>query len=470
MTREPDDLTGAASTDAAEQNAGGRWMVLLVALGTMLAPLNSTLIAVALPNVMTEFNVGAAQVTWLVTAYLAAMASLQPLAGKIGDRWGRRHLVLGGLMLFGLASLASALAPTLWVLILLRALQGVAGACIVPNGAALVREALPVERRGRGFGYIETAVGLAAATGPPLGGVIIAIAGWRAIFLVNVVLVLPSLFIGWRILASDPSAAVGQRFDLTGAILLPILIMGGAGWLMSLGRNTTPLALIIGSIVVCVIATLFVRHEYQHPDPVIKPQIFRHRAFAAANASIGLGNLAMYTLLLSVPLLLASRSDAASLQTGFVLLSLSASMVVLAALGGRLADRFGRRLPTVIGLAILALGTLPFALAGTGITLPTLVTGLTLVGMGVGLSTPGLRTTAVEVVPRAEAGVASGVYSTSRYLGSILGSVILSALLGAKQHDVDNLATVFIIVFIAALLAILAGLGLQSQPKPVVYD
>lgn len=85
------------------------------------------------------------------------------------------------------------------------------------------------------------------------------------------------------------------------AVMLPVLIMGSAGLLMSLGRSTTPLALMMGSIVVCVIATLFVRHEYRHPDPVIKPQLFRHRAVTAANAGIGLGNLAMYTLLLSVP-------------------------------------------------------------------------------------------------------------------------------------------------------------------------
>lgn len=441
-------------------------MVLLVALGTMLAPLNSTLIAVALPHVMTAFKVGAAHVTWLVTVYLAAMASLQPLTGKIGDRWGRRHLVLGGLALFGLASLAAALAPTLWVLILFRALQGVAGACIVPNGAALIREALPAKRRGRGFGYIETAIGLAAAIGPPLGGVIIAIAGWRAIFLVNVVLVLPALFIGWNILAAGAAAAIEQRFDLNGAIMLPVLIMGGAGSLMSIKRSTTPLTLISGSLIIVVLTIWFIRHEYRHPDPVIKPQLFRHRAFTAANTGIGLGNLAMYTLLLSIPLLLASRSDANSLQTGFVLLALSASMVVLAPLGGRLADRFGRRLPTILGLTILALGTLPFALLGTSVTLLVLVIGLALVGMGIGLSTPGLRTTVVEVVPRAEAGVAAGVYSTSRYLGSILGSVILSALLGSKQHDVHNLTTVFIIVSVAALLATLASLGLQHQPGP----
>ncbi len=437
----------------------------MVALSTMLAPLNSTMIAVALPNVMAEFNVGVAGVAWLVTAYLAAMASLQPLAGKIGDRLGRRRLVLGGLMLFGLASLTSAVAPRLWVLILFRTLQGVAGALIVPNGAALVREVLPEAQRGTGFGYIGAAVAIAAASGPPLGGVIITMAGWRAIFLVNVVVVLPSLAIGWKRLPSGRQTTAGHRFDWAGAILLPVLIIGTAGLLMSLGRNATPFRLVVGSVAVCAAATVFVWQECRHPDPVIKPRLFRHRAFAAASSGIGLGNLTMYTLLLSVPLLLANRNGFSSLQIGLVLTSLSASMVIVTPFGGRFADRFGRRLPTVVGLAMLTLGALPIALAGTDIALPTLVIGLTLVGIGVGLSTPGLQTTAVESVPREEAGVASGVYSTSRYLGSILGSTILGALLGTERHDVDNLGMVFVIVLMAALLATIASLGLQARPS-----
>jgi MFS family permease len=140
--------------------------VLTVALGTMLAPLNSTMIAVAMPGVMDEFHAGFGTAGWLVTAYLIAMASLQPVAGKLGDRIGRCRLVLGGLLGFGLASLAAAAAPHLWVLISFRVLQAVAGALIVPNGAALVREIVPVERRGGRFGLIGAAVALAAAVGP----------------------------------------------------------------------------------------------------------------------------------------------------------------------------------------------------------------------------------------------------------------------------------------------------------------
>ena len=159
----------------------------------MLAPLNSTMIAVALPDVMDDFGVGVASAGWLITAYLAAMASLQPVAGKLGDRLGRRRMVLGGLVAFGAMSVGAALAPSLWILLAFRTLQAVAGALIVPNGSALLREAVPEGRRGATFGSLGAAIALAAGLGPPIGGILVEIAGWRAIFYANLAIVIPGL-------------------------------------------------------------------------------------------------------------------------------------------------------------------------------------------------------------------------------------------------------------------------------------
>ena len=175
---------------------GERGVLATVALGTMLAPLNSTMIAVALPSVIQEFDADVASAGWLVTAYLIAMASLQPVAGKLGDRVGRRPLILGGVACFGLASLAAAWTSSLTALLFFRVLQAVAGAIAVPNGAALLREVIPAERRAGRFGLVGAAIALAAAAGPPLGGLLVGQAGWRAIFLVNVVLVVPAVLIG----------------------------------------------------------------------------------------------------------------------------------------------------------------------------------------------------------------------------------------------------------------------------------
>jgi multidrug resistance protein len=178
--------------------AAERVAVIAVALTTMLAPLNSTMIAVALPHVMTEFRADVASVGWLVTSYLIAMAALQPVAGKIGDRLGRRRLILGGVAWFGLVSLGAATSSSLSSLLFFRVQQAVAGAVALPNGAALLREMVPAERRAGRFGLVGAAVAVAAAAGPPLGGLLVGTAGWRAIFYVNLLLILPTLALVWR--------------------------------------------------------------------------------------------------------------------------------------------------------------------------------------------------------------------------------------------------------------------------------
>src|SRR2546425_1350504 len=245
LTRASRGKMDADTTSTAHALCAERLVVLTVALGTMLAPLNSTMIAVALPEVMDEFKVGLGSAGWLVTAYLIAMASLQPVAGKIGDRIGRCRLVLGGLMCFGLASLIATVAPNLWVLIALRVLQAGAGALIVPNGAALIREVVPAERRGARFGLIGAGVGLAAAAGPPFGSALIITAGWRAVFYVNLLLVLPALAISWRWLPKDRATAGMRQFDVPGAIKLPIILVGTPGLLMFTTHSTTALVLVV---------------------------------------------------------------------------------------------------------------------------------------------------------------------------------------------------------------------------------
>jgi DHA2 family methylenomycin A resistance protein-like MFS transporter len=347
----------------------------------------------------------------------------------------------------------------------LRILQAVAAALIVPNGAALIRAVVPEERRAGKFGLIGTAVALAAAVGPPFGGVLITVASWHAVFYVNLLLVLPALIIGWRCLPRDRATARGRVFDVPGALMLPTILTVMTGLLIWSAHRPTRWVLGGGGLVVLMLATVFLRWEARHPDPVLQPQLFRRRAFAAANGGIALGNLAMYTVLLAVPLLLASRAAHSTLHAGIILTAMTGAMIVASSPGGRLADRYGRRLPTIAGLALLTLGAVPMAMAGADIMLPALVLGLVCVGIGIGMAMPGLQSTAVESVHTAEAGVAAGIYSTSRYLGSIVGSAILAGSLGADRRNTDSLGSVFMIVCAAAALATVVSVGLRARPE-----
>jgi len=442
--------------------AAERVAVITVALTTMLAPLNSTMIAVALPHVVAEFGADVTSVGWLVTSYLIAMAALQPVAGKLGDRLGRRRLILGGVAWFGVVSLGAATAPSLSALLFFRVQQAIAGAIALPNGAALLREVVPVERRGGRFGLVGAAVALAAAAGPPLGGLLVGIAGWRSIFYVNLLFILPTLAFGWRWIPVGPRRRIDHPFDLAGAVLLSAGLMGITG-LLTHGPKSHPVLAPMLAVALAILAAIFVRRELRHPDPVLQPRFFGRRVFAAANAAIALSNLAMYSTLLAIPILLVRRTGWTSVEVGLVLGVMSVGMVVFSPIGGRLADRLGRRGPTLAGLSLLALGLVPLALRGGGITTQALLSGLGLMGAGLGLSSAGLQTAAIEAVGSREAGVASGVFSTSRYLGSIVGSSVLAGFLGPPSDDITGFAAVFLMAVAAAFLSVLVGSALREK-------
>ncbi len=437
------------------------WVLVTVALTTMLAPLNSTMIGVALPKITEEFSTDLAASSWLIIAYLIAMASLQPVTGKLGDRFGYRRLLLGGLVYFALASLGAATATNFYSLLFFRIQQAIAGAIALPNGMALMRRVVPAGKRGSHFGLVGSAVVLAAAAAPPLGGMLTEWVGWRAIFYVNLLLIGPALAIGLRVLPVTDNQNNEHAFDLVGAVLLLCLLTGIASLLMWKGERDL---LWIGGVCIFVFACyFFLRREWRHPDPVLQPRLFRHRTFAAVNSAISLSNLAMYTTFLTIPLFLSGRPDWHTGTVGIVLAALWAPTVVCAPLGGYLADQWGRRWPVSIGLTLVTAGLFALTRIGAAIALPVLVGGLVVAGIGLGLSQAGMQTAAVETVSPREAGVAAGLFSTSRYIGSIVGSSILPVLY--LTGGIEGFNRVMVMVVGASLLSVVASFGIQQWPR-----
>lgn len=451
-------------------------MTLVVAFAVILAPLNSTMIAVGLPRIIDGFEITIPAAGWLITGYLISMAAMQPLAGKLGDRFGRRRIILIGLVAFGGASLLAAFAPNYQTLLAARFLQALAGASSMPNGAALIREIVPAERRGRGFGMVGVFAGVAAASGPPLGGLLLELAGWRSIFLVNVPVVAVALLAGWAWIPRSANASLTAArtktktgdFDYAGAILLPTILVGVASLLIFGVRGIfEPWVVGLWTAVAVLAAIGFVILETRHHDPILQPSMYRNRTFAAANVAIGLSNLAMYTTLLGIPILLGARQGQSDFQIGLVLTGLSMGMAVLAPVSGRLTDRYGRRLPSILGLTILTAGSLLLVLLGPDIGIAGLVAALLVSGIGLGVAGTGLQTSAVESVPAGHAGTGSGMSSTSRYFGSIIGSAILAGLVaGNGESGASNkgFQELFVVIAVASALSAVAALALRVRP------
>jgi EmrB/QacA subfamily drug resistance transporter len=433
-----------------------------VALGTMLAPLNSTMIAVAIPSLLEDFDRSLAWGTWIVTSYLVAMAAVQPLGGALGDRYGRRRLFLIGLTLFLAATVLAALSWRIEVLLVARTVQAVSGAATIPTGTAMVRSLVPPERQGRAFGNVGAAIAVAAGLGPPIGGILTAALGWRWIFAANVLLLAPALILGWRLPVDSP-APQPRRFDLRGAALLTFglvaLVLSLTIW-----RLSGPPFFLAPALGLFAAGTLLalVRHSAHSSDPLLNLALFRAHGFTPAVVTVLLSNLTMYTLLLSLPLFLTAWSLWDSAHIGLLLAGLSLPMVVFSPLGGRLSDSLGRRAPAVVGMVLITLGAFPFLAVNPTWSWLVYIVPLIFIGAGLGLSMAPVQTTVIETGPSNQAGQASGLFSTMRYFGSILGSSIMAAVLSGATPPVANFRILYTMLFVSACSATIAALRLPQ--------
>jgi EmrB/QacA subfamily drug resistance transporter len=442
-----------------------REVLIAAALGTMLMPLNSTMVAVALPDVVDDLGSTLAASAWLVSGYLIAQAALQPLSGKLGDRFGRRPLILYGLASFGLASMGAALAPTLGVLIVFRVLQAVTGALVFPNALGLIRQCLPEHRRGRAFGTLGSAIGVAAAAGPPLGGALVELGGWRTIFLVNVPWIAVALWFAYRAVPQFELPAARGRFDTVGAVGLTALL-AGAAWLMNPG-DVSVVAVCLAGVTLASLGYAFVRYELRRDDPTLQPRFLRVRAFAAATASVGLGNLSLYGTLLAVPVLLSHRGGWSDAEIGLTLAAMSLPMAVMSPVGGWLSDQAGRRFAAVAGLGLLTAALVPLALSGADVSTPVLVASLALAGAGLGLSNAAVQAAGIEALDPGDAGVAAGIFSTGRYLGGIAAASLVAGLASAANA---RFGLLFGLETVSALLALLCATALPGRVRRAVTE
>lgn len=422
-----------------------------------LVPLNSTMIAVALLDIEGDLGVSVGTVTWLVSGYLVVMALAQPLGGRIGDALGHRRTFLVGLGAFLAASALAAVAPWFAALVALRMAQALFGGLMTPSVVALLREIVPPGRRGRMFGWFGTVMGLAAAVGPVLGGALVALAGWRAIFLVNVPVAVAALSMAVRSLPPDGPRAPGVRvgFDLPGAAAFT----GVVGALVAALALATDGPERWAPAVACVVAflVLFVRVERRARDPFVALSLFGRRAYVGATATILLHNLVMYALLLIVPILAERELGLGPSGAGLLIGAMTGGMMVVSPVGGHLSDRLGRRAPALIGAAAAVASTVGLAIvAGTPTTAATAVL-VALAGLGVGLAGASLQATAAEAAPAGMVGVASGVFMTARYTGGIAAAGLAAAVASSGAYR-----TGLVVLAAAAVLSVATASALSA--------
>jgi EmrB/QacA subfamily drug resistance transporter len=414
------------------------------------------MLAVALPELRSDFGIGHGAIGWLISAYLIAMAVAQPLGGRLGDQVGRARVFRAGLVAFVVLSVAAAFSPSFPILVVLRTGQALVGAAVIPNGMAMLRESLPAERLGAGMGLMGSTMSFAAAAGPLLGAALLEGGSWRLLFLVNVPLVAGALIAQSLLRYPEPRERGRVDLDWRGAIAFGAVLTTVTILLASFSSELpgVVIAIAIGALAVTAIA--FVQTQRWSATPVVEWRLFTNRSYTGATAYVLLSNLVMYTTLVSVPFYIEEVQDRGAGASGLLLGVMSIIIAIMSPIGGRISDTAGRRLPALAG-SIVVVGAMVVLLFGIQEDSSLLFLGIALgvLGLGMGLSFGPASTAAIESVSRELAGTASGTNSMMRYVGSIVGVGILAAVLGSGDGsaDVGLFKAIYAVLLVMAIAA-----------------
>ena len=431
-------------------------MVLLVmCVGYFLVLLDVTIVNVALPHVGAGLHAGVSSLQWVVDGYAIALAALMLAGGTIGDLYGHKRVVLGGLGLFGVGSIGCGLAPSIGTLVAARVVQGVGAALLLPGTLAIVTRVNPSQPPARAIGVWAGVGSAALPAGPVLGGALVAWLGWRSVFFVNVPIVAVALPAAAAVVRESREPA-GRRLDVAGTALAAALL---AALTYALIERS-----IVAGVVAAALLAAFLAVE-RRPDPMLPLELLRRPAFTVANGAAGTMNFCTLGMLFVVTLFLQDVQGRGPLAAGLVLLPLFAPLVVLAPLAGRVIARTGARGPIVVGLLAAAAGLALLAGASRGTGAAALLAPLLLWGCGLGVLTPGVVSAAMGAVERERAGLASAVNNTARQAGGAVGIAGFGALAAQRGVLAGLHAGALVAAALYVVAAGVAGCGLRPPRR-----
>jgi DHA2 family methylenomycin A resistance protein-like MFS transporter len=442
------------AADAEHSTLARSLTLVAMSLGYGVVQLDVTIVNTALHSIGTSLGGGVAELQWIVNAYTIAFAALILTAGALGDRLGAKRVFMAGFVIFTAASLACALAPDPTLLIAARAAQGVGAAVLVPNSLALLRHAYPDETaRGRAVGIWAAGASVTLTAGPLAGGALIALVGWRTIFLVNLPIGLGALWLTSRF-AQETTRAARRELDLPGqaaaigalGCLAGAIIEGGArGW-----RDPWVLASFAAA---AVVGALFVLRERHAPQPMLPLTLFRHRMFALTSLVGLFGNTAVYGLLFVFSLYFQQVNGLTPLATGLAFVPIFGVVLPVNLIAPRMAEKFGARRVIAAGAAIAAAGCGALVFIAPGTPYWAIGPQMAAIGAGLGLLVPPLTSTLLGSVEKSRAGIAAGVLNATRQTGSVLGVALFGSLLGSSGAFIAGARASLLIAMILLLCA-----------------
>lgn len=414
-----------------------KWMVLIaVGTGTFMSALDSSVVNITLPVISQAFNVNVAQIEWVVTIYLLVLSGLLLSFGRLGDLRGHKQIYILGFMVFVASSVFCGLASSETMLIAFRAVQALGAAMIASNSPAILTKSFPGSQRGQALGLQATMTYLGLTVGPSLGGFLTQHFTWRSVFYVNIPVGLAAIWLSLRYIQTDREAHSAEPFDFRGALLfmagLTCLLLGlnqghAYGW-------TSPF--IVGVLVAAaVFLAIFVALEMKIASPMLDLRLFRHPVFSLSTISAILNYLCIYTITFLMPFYLINGREFSSSQAGLLLTAQPVIMAVVAPISGTLSDKYGARLPGMVGMGVLSAGLFMLSRMGPETPVPIIVLSLALVGFGTGTFISPNNSALMGSAPRNRQGIAAGILATSRNLGMVLGVGLAGAIFNTILYN-----------------------------------
>jgi EmrB/QacA subfamily drug resistance transporter len=451
--------------EQARPSGSARWVLVATICASSLAFIDGSVVNVALPSIGRSLQASAAELQWTVNAYLLPLSALLLLGGAAGDHFGRKRLLIGGTALFALASLVCLAAPSLDLLLVGRALQGVGAAMLMPNSLAILGNAFTGEARGKAIGTWASAGAIASAVGPPLGGWLVETAGWRAIFLIN----LPLAIAAMR--QVEESAEGEQPLDWIGA-LVATGSLGTLTWALTVWSSRKSLdaaAGLTGAIGLALLAAFVVIERHRGERAMVPLRLFRSKPFVGLSALTLLLYGALGGLLVLLPYVLIVDGGYSPLQAGLALLPFSIVIGTASRLAGRLTERVGPRWPLTIGPLITALGFGVMTLLDPqkGYWLHVLP-GMAVIATGMAGAVAPLTTAVLSSVDARHTGTASGLNSAIARTGGLIATALTGAVIvqtGAALVSAFH-AAALVGAVLAAASGMIAFMTLGSKTEP----
>jgi EmrB/QacA subfamily drug resistance transporter len=439
-------------------------LVLVISiLASFVAFLDSSIINVALPAIVKDLGGGLASQQWIVDAYLITLGSLILLAGSLSDLFGRKKILMAGLVGFGVASLLCAVAPNSLFLIIARGLQGIAGALIVPSSLALIMSTFDGEAKGKAIGTWTGWTGISFIIGPLLGGLLVDSGSWRLIFAINILPIAITLWL-MRSLAREASKSK-VRIDTIGAIL-GIIGLGGPvfalieqsnfGW--SSPRIYVPLVAGIISFMV------FLWHENTTQDPMLPLSLFKQRNFSVGNiATISIyGGLSIATFLISVFLQQVSKFSA--VQAGLALMPITVIMFFLSGRFGALAGKYGPRLFMTAGPLLAAVGFLTMLRVQEHTNyVSQLLPGVLLFGVGLSLTVAPLTTAILGAISTKQSGIGSAINNAVSRVAGLVAIAFLGVIIGPTLNVASFHKGILVVAVLLAIGGLVSAVGITNR-------